>query len=153
MRRDPAATARAAFAMAARAELLDGQRAAALNRGLALVEKFALDPDDFDIPGRKPSRSRVDESAFADYDHDRPPGGMTGTSWRRERLWTVDEIRADMGLSPFEQAINEFRERAAARAEAAAIFRQTQSEMQTAIRAEATALGRGRIRILRPDDV
>ncbi len=51
--RDHAATARAAFAMAARAELPEGQRAAALDRGLAIVSKYRLNPDDFDIPGRE----------------------------------------------------------------------------------------------------
>ena len=56
MMRDHAATASAAFAMAGRPELPEGQRAAALDRGLAIVAKYRLNPDDFDIPGRQHRR-------------------------------------------------------------------------------------------------
>lgn len=57
MSRDPRATARACFELAAKGAT-EGERSAALGRGMAIVERHGLNPDHFDIPGRvkaKPS--------------------------------------------------------------------------------------------------
>lgn len=60
--------ARRCFAVA-RSTTHEGEREAAINRGLAICEKAGLYPDRFDIPGREKShewRSRmgIDEAAY-----------------------------------------------------------------------------------------
>lgn len=37
----------------------EGEKQAAINRGMNLLEKHGLDPDDFDIPGRERSKPKV----------------------------------------------------------------------------------------------
>jgi hypothetical protein len=55
----------AALEIARRTTTLEGERAAALNRAHAMIERHDLDPDDFDIPGRKRSKpKRPPQSAF-----------------------------------------------------------------------------------------
>ena len=44
--------ARACFALA-KSSTFEGERQNAIERGLALLERGGLDPDDFDIPGRE----------------------------------------------------------------------------------------------------
>lgn len=51
MSREPRKTARACFALAARATI-EGEKQAAINRGMAILENNRLNPDEFDIPGR-----------------------------------------------------------------------------------------------------
>lgn len=65
MKRDPAETVRLALAIANDARAPQGQRDAAVNRAMALIERHGLDPDRFDIPGRsrKPRRFHVDYTA------------------------------------------------------------------------------------------
>lgn len=136
MARDPAATARAAFAMAHRAELAEGQRAAALNRGMAIVEKYGLDPDAFDIPGCE-SKSR-------------PING------KRPTLVILDEFAEFGDLSFFERVIREERERVSRsindayaammhRQMAEDLFRRTQSAEKMTVRADTQIYGRGGI--------
>lgn len=49
----PAERVRACFRLASHPATGAAERAAALNRGLALIERYHLDPDQFDIPGHK----------------------------------------------------------------------------------------------------
>lgn len=123
MSRDHAATARAAFAMASRTELIEGQRAAALNRGLLIVKKYGLDPDDFDIPGRE-----------------RKPKPISGN---RPTIAIDDEFPEEGFL---ERMFEQMRRQAAED-----LFRQTQRAEQMKVRTEATILGRDRVRIVRND--
>lgn len=142
MSRDHAATARACFAMAARAELAEGQRAAAVNRGMAIVEKYALDPDSFDIPGRERKA--------------RPING------KRPTVVMLDEFAEFGDLSFFERVIREERERASRsindalaammhRQMAEDLFRKTQRAEQMKVRTDAQILGGERGRIFRND--
>lgn len=139
MARDPAATARAAFAMAARAELAEGQRAAALNRGMAIVEKYGLNANDFDIPGR--------------------PRATRPISGKRPTAVIFDEFGADAFMARVlrEEAERAFRainaQLAEARRRQAAedLFRRTQREQQMKVRFDLDQLGRDRIRIVRND--
>ncbi len=57
--RDPAKLARTCFQIAADERSPAGERAAALNRGMALLDRHKLNPDHFAIPGRE--RPRVQE--------------------------------------------------------------------------------------------
>jgi hypothetical protein len=67
--------ARACFRLAAHPSTGEGERAAALQRGLALLDKYGLDPDRFDIPGRTPSwQGQADRGGNPDAWH------MTGLS-------------------------------------------------------------------------
>lgn len=70
MSRDPRATARACFALAARAGT-EGEKAAALNRGMAIVDRYKLDPNQFHIPGRIAGK-RADR-IIVDDPHERSP--------------------------------------------------------------------------------
>lgn len=54
---------RACFAVAA-SSTFESERQAAVSRGLTLIEKGGLNPDDFDIPGRA-MRSREPENSAA----------------------------------------------------------------------------------------
>lgn len=49
--------ARACFAVA-KSTTHEGERAAAINRGMALLERAGLNPDHFDIPGRAKAGAR-----------------------------------------------------------------------------------------------
>lgn len=58
----PAELARKCFAVA-KSTSHEGERAAAINRGMALLERAGLNPDHFDIPGRakaEPRRIRIE---------------------------------------------------------------------------------------------
>lgn len=59
---DPATKARACFALA-ESTTFDGERAAAIGRGLKILEKAGLDPDRFDIPGRARRSALADRPA------------------------------------------------------------------------------------------
>ncbi len=142
MSRDHAATARACFAMAARAELADGQRAAAVNRGMAIVEKYRLDPDDFDIPGRE-----------------RKP---RQTSGKRPTFVVSDEYAEFGDLSFFERVIREERERVSwsmndafaamlHRQMAEDLFRKTQRAEGMKVRPDVKIFGVDTGRIVRND--
>jgi hypothetical protein len=50
--------ARSCFRLAAHPATGEGERSAAMARGMALIGKYGLDPDDFDIPGRVRERPR-----------------------------------------------------------------------------------------------
>jgi len=50
--------ARACFRLASHPATGEGERSAALARGMALIDKYGLDPELFDIPGRRPARAR-----------------------------------------------------------------------------------------------
>ncbi|MCW3837855.1 DUF2786 domain-containing protein [Sphingomonas canadensis] len=52
MKSSPTDRARKCFAVA-KSATIDGERAAALDRGMKILEKHGLDPDAFDIPGRE----------------------------------------------------------------------------------------------------
>lgn len=68
MSRDPRKTARACFALAARAGT-EGEKAAALNRGMAIIEAHKLNPDHFDIPGRARIRGMHADRVIVDDPH------------------------------------------------------------------------------------
>lgn len=131
MSRDHAATARAAFAMASRTELIEGQRAAALNRGLLIVKKYGLDPDDFDIPGRERKPKPINGKRPTIAIHDEfPEEGFLERMFEQMRRQAVEQMR---------------------RKAAEDLFRQTQRAEQMKVRTEATILGRDRVRIVRND--
>lgn len=138
MARDPAATARAAFAMAARAELAEGQRAAALNRGMAIVEKYGLDPDAFDIPGRERRARPINGKRPTIAIFDEFDDGFFAAIIREERARVMRTLSKEFA---------DFQRREAAED----LFRRTQREQQMKARFDLDLLGRDRIRIVRND--
>lgn len=98
--RRAAERARACFAVAA-STTHAGEKAAAIDRGMALLDKFGLDPDRFEIPGRvrqvKPGGERFGKWADKWDDTEANPNvgsrahkGDTSTDWIRNALNSAD---------------------------------------------------------------
>lgn len=79
--------ARWCFKVAADERCSDGERAAALNRGMAIVERAGLNPDSFDIPGRERAAPKPGE-----------PWGGTGRSPWLDGFERMEAMR-DAGMA------------------------------------------------------
>ena len=61
--------AEACFRLASHPNTGEGERQAALDRGMGILERHGLDPDDFDIPGRtRPERVTVEVRINVEFD-------------------------------------------------------------------------------------
>lgn len=125
--------ARKCFAVA-RSTSHAGERAAAINRGMALLERAGLDPDDFDIPGRARKRP-----------HDLGTNARPGRPFMRVSPDDLDEIAR--AFSDQLQATTAFRDAMRGQAEA---LRNVQFSMDDLVReAVAETLKRRRERAFR----
>lgn len=147
MARDPRQTARDCFALAARATIA-GERNNALERGMAILNKYGLDPDDFDIPGRERPQSRPKPHVF-----ERPDGPPQYAPFREygraadafsqmaEAMRASGQFRTDPfgGLNIddlLRESVAEAVKRRRAKAAAEGMFHATQQQATDAIKAE-----------------
>lgn len=89
--------ARACFRLAAAPSATEGERAAALNRGMAILERAGLDPDHFDIPGReRKARNPYANGGegFQRYTRFHEHGGAPSwaDAWEGMPVFTMDEL-------------------------------------------------------------
>lgn len=83
----PAERARKCFALATSTQH-EGERAAAIERGMAIIARNGLDPDRFDIPGRETPKRTTGFAGFA---------GFTGGTFDSEVLRAaMDAMRDDL---------------------------------------------------------
>lgn len=101
---DAADRARKCFALAARAST-NGERDAAMARGWALIERYGLDPDGFDIPGRErrsPARSLFVEA------YTQAAADEAFAQRAREQRWQAVVNAQARGRDRFDVFVNDF---------------------------------------------